>query len=127
MIISKHIIKCNASSNKNPEALSRSSSKISYLISEAVGLYFNTLNVEDVKKSSSSFNIHYDETTHKQVKKQLETEIRFWSETDSAFKVHHLKTYLTRHSTDVCLVKNCYLLLKARSQVSDKFWQLKAL
>ena len=36
-------------------------SKISYLIPEAVGPSFNTLNIEDVKQSSSVFIIHYDE------------------------------------------------------------------
>ena len=33
------------------ETFSMSPSKISYLISEAVGPYFDTLNIEDVKKS----------------------------------------------------------------------------
>ena len=33
-----------------PKPFSMSFSKISYLISEAVGPYFNTLNIEDVKK-----------------------------------------------------------------------------
>ena len=76
-----------------PETFSVNFSKISYLISEAVGPYFNTLNIGDVKKSSSSATIHYDETNNKPAKTQLGIKM-FWSETDSAFKVHHLKTYL---------------------------------
>ena len=68
------------------ETFSMSSSKISYLVCEAVGPYFDTLNTEDVKKSSSPFTIHYNETTNKQVKKELDIKIRFWSETDSAVK-----------------------------------------
>lgn len=63
-------------------------------MSEAVGSYFNTLNIEDVKKSILCFTIHYDKTTNKKVKKQLDIKIRFQSEADSAVKVHHLKTYL---------------------------------
>ena len=43
-----------------PETFSKRSSKISYYISEAVGPYFNTLNIEDVQKSSSQFTIHYN-------------------------------------------------------------------
>ena len=94
-----------------PETFSMSSSKISYLISEACGHYFNSLNTEDVEESSLPFTIHYDERTNKQVKKQLGIKIRFWSETDSPVKVHHLKTYLMGDATGVLLAES-YLLLK---------------
>ena len=87
------------------ETFLMNSSKISYLIFEAGGPYFNTLDTEGVKKSSSPRTIHYDKTTNKQVKKQLDIEIRFWSETDSAVKVHHLKTYSMGHGTGVLLVE----------------------
>ena len=63
------------------------------LISQAVGPYFNILNIEDVKKNNSLFTIYYTETTNKKVKKQLDIKIRFWSETDSTVKVHHLKIF----------------------------------
>ena len=53
------------------ETFSMSSNNISYLISEAVGPYFNTLNIEDVKKTSLLFTIHYAETTNKKVKNSL--------------------------------------------------------
>ena len=92
------------------ETFSMSSSKISCLISEAVGPYFNTIYTEDVQKSSSPFTICYKETTKKQVKERLGIKIRFLSETDSAFKVHHLKICLMAHATGV-LLKNYYLLL----------------
>ena len=85
--------------------MTMSSSKISYLISEADGPYFSTQTPEDGKKSSSPFTIHYYETTNKQVKKQLDIKIRFWSETDSDVKVHHLKTYLMDHATGVLLAE----------------------
>ena len=88
-----------------------SSNKISYLISEAVGPFFNAINIEDMKKSSSLFTICYKETTNKQIKKRLGIKLRFWSETDLAFKVHHLKTCLTGHATGL-LLKNHYLLLR---------------
>ena len=59
------------------ETFSVSSSKTSYLISEAVDPYFNTLNIEGVKKSSSSFTIHHEETTNKQVKNSLILKVSF--------------------------------------------------
>ena len=74
------------------ETYSISSIKISYLISEVVGPYFNTINIKDVKKSSSPFTMCYNETTNKQTKKRLGIELKFSSETDSAVKEHHLKT-----------------------------------
>ena len=43
-----------------------------------------------MKKSSSLFIIHFNEISNKQMKKQLGIKTRFWPETDSAVKVHHL-------------------------------------
>ena len=40
--------------------ISVSYSKISWLISEALGPYFSNLNIEDGKKSSPLFPIHYN-------------------------------------------------------------------
>ena len=53
------------------ETFSMSPSKISYLIFQPVGSYFNTINIEDVKKSSSSFTIFDKEITNKQVKNSV--------------------------------------------------------
>ena len=87
------------------ETFSVSSSKMSYLKTEAVGPYFNTLNIEHVKKNSSPFTIHYCKTTNKQVEKQLGIKIKFWSETDSSVQVHNIKTYLMDHATGMLLVE----------------------
>lgn len=64
-------------------------------ISEAVGLYFNIINNEDVKKNSSPFTVSYSEwrSNKKQQTKKWKRpgiKIKFRSETDSAFKVHDL-------------------------------------
>ena len=72
------------------ETFSMRSNKISYFISETVGFYFNTINIENVKKSSSSFTICYKEIADKQVKKRFGIKIKFWSETDSASKVLYI-------------------------------------
>ena len=52
------------------ETFSISSNKI-YLISEAIGPFFNTIIIEELKKSSSLFTIFYNKTTNKQMKEQL--------------------------------------------------------
>ena len=52
------------------ETFSISSNKI-YLISEAIGPFFNTIIIEELKKSSSLFTIFYKKTTNKQMKEQL--------------------------------------------------------
>ena len=95
-----------------PKTFSMSLSKVSYLISEAVGPYFNTLNTENVRKSSSLFTIYYDETPNKQVKKQHDIKIRFWLETGSAIKVHTSKIYLMGHATGVLLAEKLLSSLK---------------
>ena len=44
-----------------------SSSKVSYLVSEATGPYFKQVVADDVKNSGSPFTIQYDETTNAQI------------------------------------------------------------
>ena len=55
-----------------PETFSVSSSKMTYLIPEGVGPYFNTRNIEHVRKSSSPFIIHDNEQTTNRSKNSLE-------------------------------------------------------
>ena len=43
-----------------PGKFSISFNNNSYLVSEAVGHYFNILNTQDAKQSSPSFTIHYN-------------------------------------------------------------------
>ena len=57
------------------ETFSISSNKI-YLISEAIGPFFNTIIIEELKKSSSLFTIFYNKTTNKQMKERLGIKIK---------------------------------------------------
>ena len=57
------------------EIFSISSNKI-YLISEAIGPFFNTIIIEELKKSSSLFTIFYNKTTNKQMKERLGIKIK---------------------------------------------------
>ena len=76
-----------------------SSSKVSYLVSEATGPYFKQVVADDVKNSGSPFTLQYDETTNAQVNKQLDIKIRYWSSAQSQVVVHHLQTYLMGNAT----------------------------
>ena len=45
------------------------------------------------------YTLQYDETTNKQVQKQLDISVRYWSPTANEVAVHHLTTYLMGHAT----------------------------
>ena len=51
---------------KIPANFTMSSSKLSYLISDGMGPYFNSLMVKDITKSQTPYPIHFDETTNNQ-------------------------------------------------------------
>ena len=69
-----------------------SSSKISYLVSEASGPYFKQVLANEVKTLETPFTLQYDETTNAQVNKQPDIKIRYWSLAQSQVVVHHLQT-----------------------------------
>ena len=50
---------------KIPANFTMSSSKLSYLISDGTGTYFNSLMVKDITKSQTPYSIHFDKTTTK--------------------------------------------------------------
>ena len=64
---------------KIPANFTMSSSKLSYLISDGTGTYFNSLMVKDITKSRTPYSIHFDKTTNNQGHKQLDIKIRYWS------------------------------------------------
>src|SRR6266516_6230242 len=82
-----------------PNTFTMSSSKVSYLISEATGPFFHGLVVSDVKASKMPYSLQYDETTNKQVQKQLDISVRYWSVAKNQVTVHHLTTVLMGQAT----------------------------
>ena len=82
-----------------PNTFTMSSSKVSYLISEATGPFFHGLVVSDVKASKIPYSLQYDETTNKQVQKQRDISARYWSIAKNQVTVHHLTTVLMGHAT----------------------------
>ena len=93
-----------------PDNFTISSSKVSYLVSDATGPYFHNLLVSDVKASCTPYTLQYDETTNKQVEKQLDINICLWSVAQNQVIVYHLKTVLLGHATGNILSKE---ILKA--------------
>ena len=90
---------------KIPDAFSMSSSKVSYLISEATGPYFKRIVVDDILNSQSRYTVHYDETTNAQTQKQLDIKVRFWCPAQGKVVVHHLQSYLMGHATGAHLAR----------------------
>ena len=57
-----------------------SRSKVSYVISDGLGLYFQKKLIYDINSSKNPVTLHYDETTTAQVLKWMDLHFRFWSE-----------------------------------------------
>src|SRR6267154_4063429 len=89
-----------------PNNFTMSSSKVSYLISEATDPFFHALLVSDVKASKMSYSLQYEETTNKQVQKQLDISVRYWSVAKIQVTVHHLVTVLVGHATAGDMLSN---------------------
>ena len=88
---------------KIPANFTMSSSKLSYLISDGTGPYFNSLMVKDMK-SQTPYSIHFDETTNDQGHKKIDIKIRYWSYNQNKIVIHHLRTYIMGHATGQQLV-----------------------
>ena len=54
--------------------------KVSYVMSDGLGPYFQQLLCQTVWKEGNSFTLQFDETVTMQNQKQLDLLIRFWSE-----------------------------------------------
>lgn len=54
--------------------------KVAYTVVHGLAPYFKTLFINDCRAGSGYYTIHFDETTTRQVKKQLDLYISYWSE-----------------------------------------------
>ncbi|MEW8547687.1 MAG: hypothetical protein AB2693_29620 [Candidatus Thiodiazotropha sp.] len=72
--------------------------KVSYLLSDGLGPYFQQSTVKDVLGSSAYFTIHFDETVSGQCKKQMDILIRYWSEKSACIQVHYLNSLFYGHA-----------------------------
>ena len=77
-----------------PKNFSLCSSKVSYMISDALGPYFHKILIDDIKLSNSLIVLLHDETTNAQHLKQLDIQVRYWSKQQEQVEVHHLQIFL---------------------------------
>lgn len=80
-----------------PEGFSLGRTKLSYLITEALGPYFRKALLTDAKQSF--YALLYDETTNNAGKKELQFRIRFWSQDEDQIVCRHLCTVFLGHAT----------------------------
>ncbi|XP_015930082.1 uncharacterized protein [Parasteatoda tepidariorum] len=80
-----------------PEQFCLGKTKLSYLITEALGPYFHENLIADVK--TSPYSLLYDETTNNSNHKELQFALRFWSEDYQEIVCRHLKTVFIGHAT----------------------------
>ena len=57
---------------------------MSYLVTYALGPYFNQMTIRDIVQGHSYFTLHFDETITVQVKKQMGLLVSYWSELDNS-------------------------------------------
>jgi hypothetical protein len=84
--------------SKIAENISLSSRKMSYLVSDGIGPYFQEDLVSDIRKSGF-YTVSYDETTNAKKKEQLDVYIRYWSTTTDNVQDRYLTSFQLGHAT----------------------------
>ena len=82
--------------NDITKLFSCSRSKVSYLITDALGPYFKELLKKDI--NDSCFTLLYDETTNSESKKELQVQIKYWS-VGNKVQTRHLETFFIPNGT----------------------------
>ena len=73
-------------------------SKVSYMISDGLGPYFQELLCKTIRKEGNPFTLQFDETVTVQNQKQLDLLIRFWSEEKGEVVTCFLKALFFGHA-----------------------------
>ena len=73
-------------------------SKVSYVISDGLGPYFQELLCKTIRKEGNPFTLQFDETVTVQNQKQLDLLIRFWSEEKGEVVTRFLKALFFGHA-----------------------------
>lgn len=74
-------------------------SKVSYLIVHSLAPHFKTMFLADCRSGTGYFTIHFDETTTRQVKKQLDMHISYWSEKWRQITTVYIDSVFLGHAT----------------------------
>ena len=96
--------------------------KLSYLITEALGPYFKKKLYKDME--NSYFTLLFDETTNNAGKKELQFQVRFWSEDLKEITCRHLQTVFIGHATADDIVKQIETVLTNANLSIDKLFML---
>ena len=83
---------------KVAENFTLSHTSASYIIGQGLPPYFTQVIIGDLLESKLPFSVHFDETTMKQVKKQMDLTLRYWSP-----RHEEIWTVFTLHSSLVVL------------------------
>lgn len=76
--------------------------KMSYLLTEALGPHFRKMLLDDVR---GFYSLMYDETTNKENKKELQIMIRRWSVKFGWVESSHLETFFIGHTRATDIIK----------------------
>jgi len=73
------ICKLAFSDSEIAQHLTIGKTKVAYVLVYGLAPYFRAILLDDCRASKSFFTIYFDETTTRQIKKQLDIHIAFWS------------------------------------------------
>lgn len=105
-----------------PAQFSLGRSKMSYLISDALGPYFKSIVIEDIH--SSYYTMLYDETTNAEGKKELQVAIRYWSKNKNEIIVSHLETFFITSATAEKIIEYLMMALDNADLPKEKLLML---
>jgi hypothetical protein len=80
------------------------STKVSYLITHGLAVYFKENLINDLKKCDSGFTLEYDETTTSQVMKQMDIVVRYWSPEKNRVIASYIDSFFFGHAQAVKVV-----------------------
>lgn len=92
-----------------PAGFSLGRTKLSYLITDALGPYFHEEMLKDAQESY--FSLEFDETTNVENQKELQVAIRYWSNKLGRVLSKHLETFFLGHATGAELSKYLFTAL----------------
>lgn len=100
-----------------PEAFSLSPKKANYLITDALGPYYKTILLSELK--NVFFSLQFDETSNVKNKKELQTRVFFWAEEGKVIQ-RHLETRFIDKGDGKTIFKNLLGILESNGLSLNK-------
>lgn len=110
--------------NAVPDKFSLSRSKMSYLITDALGPHFRQIVLDGIQNHSTYYTFMYDETTNSESKKELQVAVRYWCNTKKEIVVSHLETFFIASATAVKIEEYLMLALDNADLPKEKLLML---